>query len=588
MLRLYDIQDTIKTVTDAIASVMNMQVIICDTDLRRVGDSNKEWGPEDLNLTNHSILAGIMASDAPLVIGGKAEHPDCATCEYCSNCQIEALVGISIKYGSTVLGGIELIADTMENREILLKNTDHILNFLNKMAELIVSKLLEKDAANKLNIIREQLISIMNCIDDGIIALDENGFIVYWSSHFEKYLDLNSIGSDKQNIIDLFPQDYIRDLVLKDKPFRNRELSINRKELNLQTLVSGKPVKLKDRSIGAILTFKRMSDVFNVVHDISLGDIHTSFDDIIGDSSQIRSTKDNAKRIANSQSTILIQGESGTGKELLARAIHENSVRKNKPFIPINCAAIPDTLLESELFGYEYGAFTGAKRSGKTGKFQLAEGGTVFLDEIGEMPIHLQPKLLRVLQEKAVEKIGSQKSLPIDVRIITATNKNLEEMVENGGFREDLFYRLNVIPILIPPLRDRQGDIKILLKHFLKVYNAKLGKSIKDFSAEAESALLCYSWKGNVRELQNAVEYAVNMESSLYIHMESIPPRIRRIEKEPTKDNSIEKFDKMEKVLIQNALKRYGSDVDGKKTTAKSLGISLSTLYRKIKLYSIS
>ncbi|QEK11122.1 AAA family ATPase [Crassaminicella thermophila] len=297
--------------------------------------------------------------------------------------------------------------------------------------------------------------------------------------------------------------------------------------------------------------------------------------------------KDKAKRVANSKSTVLIQGESGTGKELLARAIHNYSDRKNKPFIAINCAAIPDTLLESELFGYEEGAFTGARRGGKLGKFQLANEGTIFLDEIGEMPIHLQTKLLRVLQEKSIEKIGGHKSIPIDVRVIAATNKNLESMVENEEFREDLFYRLNVIPIFIPPLRERKGDVKILLEYFLKVYNAKLSKNIYGFSTEVESVLLNYNWKGNVRELQNVVEYAVNMENSIYIRMDSIPLKIKKLTEEASKDFQITTIRNMERKLIENSLKFYGKSVADKKMAAQALGISIATLYRKMKEYNI-
>jgi len=355
----------------------------------------------------------------------------------------------------------------------------------------------------------------------------------------------------------------------------------------IQMLISGKNIKLQDKSIGAILTFKKMSDVYNVVNDISLNNFYTSFDDIIGDSLQIKQTKDKAKTVANSHSTILIQGQSGTGKEVLARAIHSYSNRKDKPFIAINCAAIPDTLLESELFGYEEGSFTGAKQGGKLGKFQLAKGGTILLNEIGEMPLHLQSKLLRVLQERKIEKIGGQKSIPIDVRIIAATNKNLEEMVETKEFREDLFYRLNVIPISIPPLSERQGDVKILLRHFLKVCNRKLNKNIQGFSTNAESVLLNYNWKGNVRELENVVEYAVNMEKSIYIRMNSMPQKIIRTKEQSSRSFNILTIQQMEKQLIEDALKLYGTNVEEKKMAAQALGISLATLYRKMKDYNI-
>lgn len=588
MLRLSDIQDTIKTISDAIASVMNMEVMICDNNLNRIGDSNKEWEPERITFSSYSIMNSILESGRPLTLRHREEHEGCRDCKSYSSCTIKALIGIPLKYNNVVIGAIGIVADSEINRQILIEKEKDILNFINKMADLIISKLLEKDAAYKINVIREQLISIMNSIDDGIIALDENGSIIYQNSHVKKILNQLPRETNKLNVINLIPQDYIKDLVEDGIPFRNRELNIHDKQTTLQALISGKPVKLKDKSIGSILMFKKMSDVFNVVNDVSLNSINTSFDDIIGESQQIKSTKNRAKRIANSQSTILILGESGTGKELFARAIHESSNRKDSPFIPINCAAIPDSLLESELFGYEEGAFTGAKRGGKLGKFQLAEHGTIFLDEIGEMSIYLQAKLLRVLQEKTIEKVGSQNSLPIDVRIIAATNKNLEQMVDNGEFREDLFYRLNVIPISIPPLRERPGDVRILLDYFINVYNHKLYKNIKGFSSEVENILLGYTWKGNVRELQNVVEYAVNMENSTYICMDSIPPKIKAIKKRPSNTNDIITIAAMEEMLIKNTLKLYNPDVEGKRMVAKALGISLATLYRKMKLYNIN
>lgn len=583
MLKLIEIQDTTITIADAIASVLNMDVVVFDNDLKIIADSLKDWRFDGSTLSLHSAMIKMLTEGTPIILDNRSENDGCAECQSSATCQIKAFIAIPIKYNDAIIGGIEINATTGNDKKVLMEKKEDILNFISKMAELIISKLLEKETTNKLNIIREQLLSIMDSIDDGIMALDEKGYIVYQNSYIERIISLLSNNAENPNILDLLPQEYIIDLVKNGIQFRNTELNINNSQIILQTLVSGKPIKLKNRSIGAILTFKKMIDVFNVVNDMSLSNLNTSFDDLIGESQQIKAIKNKAKKIANSQSTILILGESGTGKEILARAIHESSTRKSRPFIAINCSAIPDTLLESELFGYEEGAFTGSKRGGKLGKFQLAEGGTIFLDEIGEMPIHLQPKLLRVLQEKTIEKVGGQKSLLIDVRIIAATNANLEEKVESGQFREDLFYRLNVIPISIPPLRERQGDTKILITHFLNLYNLKLQKSIKGFSSEVENILLNHYWKGNVRELQNVIEYAVNMENSLYICMDSIPQKIKHIKESSPNIINITTIDNMEKILIINALKFYGYDTVGKKLAAQALGISLATLYRKAK-----
>jgi transcriptional regulator with PAS, ATPase and Fis domain len=326
-----------------------------------------------------------------------------------------------------------------------------------------------------------------------------------------------------------------------------------------------------------------MDDVYKVINNLTTSPLATSFEEIVGASPQIGQLKRQALRVAVSSSNILITGESGTGKELLARAIHHASPRAAKPFVALNCAAMPETLIESELFGFEEGAFTGAARGGRPGKFQLAHGGTIFLDEIGDMPLHLQPKLLRVLQEKTVERLGGHKSVAVDVRVIAATNRDLEQLVARGEFREDLYYRLSVIPLHIPPLRSRVGDVRLLMAHLLRQYGGKLGKSIKGFTGNAEAALLAWPWKGNVRELANAVEYAVNMEQTPYISFESLPVRIREGAASPTPAPAVGVLRSTETEAIRRALGECGESLEGKKRAAAMLGISLATLYRKIK-----
>ena len=310
-----------------------------------------------------------------------------------------------------------------------------------------------------------------------------------------------------------------------------------------------------------------------------------SFDSIIGSSSVMARLKQRALQISSSDSTVLITGESGTGKELFARAIHTSSPRNKRPFVSINCGAIPEMLLESELFGYEKGAFTGADRNGKIGKFELADGGTIFLDEIGDMPIHLQVKLLRVLQTRQIDKIGGQSPISIDVRIIAATNQNLEAMITENQFREDLYFRLSVIPLQIPALRERPEDIPLLIDHAFCKFRDKLGKNIKSISHDAYQCLAAYPWPGNVRELENALEYAINMETSQAIQMENLPDKIRKLH---TNTDSAIDFKKQsadyQKQLIIRCLEETGWSVKGKREAAKKLGISESTLYRRLRL----
>jgi transcriptional regulator with PAS, ATPase and Fis domain len=293
--------------------------------------------------------------------------------------------------------------------------------------------------------------------------------------------------------------------------------------------------------------------------------------------------------VAATDSTVLIHGESGTGKELIAQAIHAYSHRKNKPFIVVNCAAYSEHLLESELFGHERGAFTGAHRR-KLGRFELAKGGTIFLDEVGEIPLHSQLLLLRVLQNKTFERVGGEKTLEADVRIVAATNRNLVEEMKSGGFREDLYYRLNVISIEIPPLRDRKEDIPSLVDHFLKKYSTSTGKQVLKCSQRAMELLMEYDWAGNVRELENAIERAVVMASGSVLSPENLPTAIRQEGGIPFEGHPIEPLQGLslyeyEKQLI---LKTLRATEWNKYQTAKLLGITRSTLYSKIEKYGLT
>lgn len=313
-----------------------------------------------------------------------------------------------------------------------------------------------------------------------------------------------------------------------------------------------------------------------------------SFGTMIGRSEAFMNLVNKARQIAPSLSTVLIRGESGTGKELLARAIHGESGRKQKPFIVVNCPSIPESLLESELFGYEGGSFTGASKEGKIGKFELAQHGTIFLDEIGDMPLSLQPKLLRAIQEKAIDRIGGKKPVPVDLRIIAATNKNLEEMVKDGAFREDLYYRLNVIPLFIPPLRERRDDIVLYIEIFLIKYKQLLNKMKLQIDSTLTEWLKNYHWPGNVRQLENVIEYMVNMAKTEIIHRQDLPYNL--VESNGIYVNDVgleEQLAKYEMHILKNYLSK-GSSMQEKIIVAKELKISLAKLYRKLKKYHLN
>lgn len=302
----------------------------------------------------------------------------------------------------------------------------------------------------------------------------------------------------------------------------------------------------------------------------------------LGTSSKIQEILELVKKVIPTKSTVLILGESGTGKGILAELIHYNSPRKDKPFIIINCSAIPETLLESELFGYKKGAFTGAV-SDKKGLIELADGGTLFLDEIGDMPLSLQAKILRFLETGEFISLGDTVKKSVDVRIIAATNKDLVKLVKEGKFREDLYYRLSVIEIKIPPLRERREDIPVLVYYFIENISKEYEKKIKGITQEALSALVSYDWPGNVRELKNAIERAIIVAQGEYLTLEDLPEKFRK-EKEFIPRSLKEALEEYEKLLITNTLKQFNFN---KEQTARALNIDLATLYRKLKKYEI-
>ncbi len=322
------------------------------------------------------------------------------------------------------------------------------------------------------------------------------------------------------------------------------------------------------------------------LYEDEIGDLKQKVDQIgfsgmIGKDPQIQVLFKLIEDIAPSDATVLIQGESGTGKEMVAQAIHRKSFRKDKPFVVINCSAYPSTLLESELFGHEKGSFTGALTT-KPGRFEQAEGGTVFLDEIGEIPPSAQIKLLRILQSRKFERLGGQETLSVNVRILAATNKNLLQEVKDGRFREDLFYRLNVIPIHLPPLKDRGNDLLLLARHFLKRYSNLQNKTIIDFSTEVMRRLMDYSWPGNVRELENTIEHAVVLAKDQQIQISDLPSAF--LKTETTVSEKAVSIEETEKQLLIEVLDKCKWN---KKKAAEMLGIGRSTLYVKLKKYQL-
>ena len=430
---------------------------------------------------------------------------------------------------------------------------------------------------------------ILDSISEGVFTVDLDWRITSFNRAAEEIT-----GIQREDAIGKYCRDVLRadvcetDCTLHQtmetaKPIMNKAVHIidangKRKAIAISTAL------LKDskgKVIGGVETFRDMSTVEQLRKEIQG---RYSCEDIISQSYKMQNLFAVLPNIAESNTTVLIEGESGTGKELFARAIHNMSFRKDEPFVVINCGALPDTLLESELFGYKAGAFTDAKKD-KPGRFALAEGGTIFLDEIGDVHASVQVKLLRVLQDKIYEPVGAVSSVKADVRIITATNKKLDELVKDGRFREDLYYRVNVVKLELPPLRNRKEDIPLLVDHFISRFNRLHNKNICCVTNEVTAALLAHDYPGNVRELENIIEHCFVLCEGEIIEAQHLPASIRPSSKlDKTKESSPATIKQMEIILITQALRRNKGN---KTVAAKELGIDKSTLFRKMKAFNI-
>ena len=574
------IQETSQHVVSAIAAALGVDVAIIDTDFQLVATSKTFRETRGTDVNGRFIRNVYRIGSA--VITNPGHHEFCRGCSYEGNCPETAEVLKVIEQDGIRYGVLLMVAYTQAQKEKILINTGELLEFIGSMASLIYDEIRLQKSLTKETIVKQQLETTINSVDQGIITIDQKGQITQINRQAETILNIRD-GQLSARLQDYLPELLFSQVIQKGLKLENCEVQTmppNR----IHCFVSAKPVVVSQAVVGAVFCIQDFREIRSTIYALSVKHKETSFNDITGESEVIRTVKEHAISISKSDSTILILGESGTGKELFARAIHRESPRRDQPFIGINCAAIPETLLESELFGYDEGAFSGAKKGGKPGKFEMADGGTLFLDEVGDMPLHMQVKILRVLQEAVVERVGGITAIPVNVRIISATNVDLETLVRKGRFREDLYYRLNVMPITIPPLRKRSRDISSLATLFLKKYNRKMQRGLKAFSKEALALLGAYHWPGNVRELQNAIEHAVNIETTSVIRPESLPTKIAKGSLVKFKGRSLaDKLREYERSLINDALDSFGHSVEGKKKAAAKLGISLPTLYRKLK-----
>ncbi|MCM3705618.1 MULTISPECIES: sigma-54 interaction domain-containing protein [Cytobacillus] len=432
----------------------------------------------------------------------------------------------------------------------------------------------------------------------GIVIVDQDGTIQYMSNNYCEFL-----GVKRDEVIGRHATDVIENTKMHLVAQTGKQDVADLQFLQGDFVIANRsPIIENGEIVGAVGTIifrdlddwkKLNSHIKGVLSELNYyrsewnesNGLRYSLHDLIGETPEIKDLKDRVMRIARGDISVLLRGESGTGKEILSQSIHQLSERSDKPFVKVNCGSIPEHLLESELFGYEDGAFTGARKGGKIGKFHLADGGTIFLDEVGDMPLHMQVKLLRVLQEKEFEPIGALQPKKLNVRVIAATNRPLEKMINDQLFREDLFYRINAVQLFIPPLRSRRSDLPLLTEHFLKRVAKRIGKRVTGTSSEAASLIRQYDWPGNIRELENVLEASVHLTDSDLIGVEELPEYLKGGKKISEVKNLKLLLEETEKNAIETALKRFMYD---KNKAAESLGIGNSTIYDKIKKYNIT
>ncbi|HHL4321474.1 TPA: sigma 54-interacting transcriptional regulator [Escherichia coli] len=580
---LMQIQPTIQRFARMLASVLQLEVEIVDENLCRVAGTGAYGKFLGRQLSGNSrLLRHVLETKTEKVVTQSRFDPLCEGCDSKENCREKAFLGTPVILQDRCVGVISLIAVTHEQQEHISDNLREFSDYVRHISTIFVSKLLENQGPG--DNISKIFATMIDNMDQGVLVVDDESRV-----QFVNQTALKTLGVVQNNII--------------GKPIRFRPLTFesNFTHGHMQHIVSwddkseliiGQLHNIQGRQL-FLMAFHQSHTSFSVANAPD----EPHIEQLVGECRVMWQLKRLISRIAPSPSSVMVVGESGTGKEVVARAIHKLSGRRNKPFIAINCAAIPEQLLESELFGYVKGAFTGASANGKTGLIQAANTGTLFLDEIGDMPLMLQAKLLRAIEAREILPIGASSPIQVDIRIISATNQNLAQFIAEGKFREDLFYRLNVIPITLPPLRERQEDIELLVHYFLHLHTRRLGSVYPGIAPDVVEILRKHRWPGNLRELSNLMEYLVNVvPSGEVIDSTLLPPNL--LNNGTTEQSDVTEvseahlslddaggtaLEEMEKQMIREALSRHNS----KKLVADELGIGIATLYRKIKKYEL-
>jgi PAS domain S-box-containing protein len=592
MSLLADVSINVQQVADAISIALGVEVEIVDDALSIIGGTGvyadmtgqkEESGRLDGNfLYARTLRSGVTQYVEDAQSDSLYDSPDGRE----SRGEL-AEVCTPIRADNKILGIIGLVAFDKEQKTILVDNEMSMVDFVEKMADLLAAKAIQQEALARAELSRKEMITVLETAHEGIFAIDRRGYITHCNSAVAELFRAAKTEILGQHINNFMIGSPALEVLKTGKGYTEKEELYRGDKGGLHLIVTAKPFFNGKEIEGVVISLRGIEEAQALAYKIGKRPLKNTFDDIIGQSHAIKEAKNQALITARGDSTVLITGESGTGKEMFAKAIHYSGPRANNPFVTVNCGAIPENLLESELFGYEKGAFTGASEKGKAGKFEIADGGTIFLDEIGDMPVQLQVKILHVLQNMRFERVGGNRDIMVDVRVIAATNKNIEEMIREGRFREDLYYRLSVIPIDIPPLRERKEDILLFMDSFLDKYNRYMGRELTGFTDEVKARYMELQWPGNVRELENAVEYSVNMAQSDVIGIDDIPQRLKNqagAAASLTDDGMplAEQIRRCEREIIISKLKKHEKDGSGKDEVAKELGLSRATLYRKL------
>lgn len=586
------IDDKIQSYAESISSELNVEVTVVDDNLLRIAGTGDFYNRINESSPENSLFAKVLKSKKKELTIFDKDYNNCEPCNFKDTCKERKSIIYPIMIEKVIVGVVCFASFNLSQDQQILNEKERYIKVLTRFAEDIENEIISIKMLNSLNMGISEINGIINYINRCIIIVNSDKKIIHINSKAIKFLNINlSINKVINKKIDAIIKNF------KVEDTNNKELignwEIENKTFKVVYKVS--LIALDKENISTLIDFETLDEIINIAMSYNI-DNATTFENIIGYSESMLDVIEKAKIAAKYNSTILLNGESGTGKELFAKSIHNASIRRDGPFIAVNCATLPENLVESELFGYEKGSFTGASPKGKIGKFEQANGGTLFLDEIGDFPLHLQGKLLRVLQEGNIDRIGGSAPININVRIISATHRNLEEMIKTNQFREDLFYRINVIPLHLPPLRARDRDVILCSKYIIKKLCMKMNKPEKHISKDVETKFLSYSWHGNVRELENVLEYALNFSNYDEIGVENLPAYFlnNNVINVDNGENFIEidnldNLDKAtrqyEKMILKKLLDMYGDTMEGKSKITKQLDISLTTLYRKLNDY---